>query len=76
MRAEEIIAAVYKRRSEIVREGRRPEKVVLSKANYDLLEDYRRRLPPFPPGIPDYITQYSLFDLPIYVDDSCDCDVL
>lgn len=76
MRAEEIIALIYRKRQELVSRGRRPVKIVLSKENCDTLEDYRRRLPPFPPGVPDYITRYSLFELPIYVDDTTDCEVL
>ena len=76
MRAEEIIASVYKQKRELMRAGKKPEKIVLSKINHTTLEDYRRKLPPFPPGVPDYITQYSLFGLQIFIDNEQDCSVL
>ena len=76
MRAEELIATVYKKKRSLLDGGRSPEKIVMSKANYDILEDYRRRLPPYPPGVPDYITRDSLFGLPIYIDNDHDCDVI
>jgi hypothetical protein len=76
MRAEEIIAQVFKRKRELLLAGEKPEKIILSRENYETLEDYRRKLPPYPPGVPDYIGQYSLFDLPIFIDNSYDCDVV
>ncbi len=75
-RAEEIIASVYKQKRTLIDEGKSPQKVVMSKSNYDMLEDYRRRLPPFPPGVPDYVTQDSLFGLAIYIDNDHECDVI
>ena len=75
-RAEEIIATVFKQKRALMEAGRTPEKVVMSKSNYDMLEDYRRKLPPYPQGIPDYITQDSLFGLAIYIDNDHDCKVV
>ena len=75
MRAEELINSIYKQKAELLKSGAKPEKIVLSRANYDLLEDYRRKLPPLPLGIQDYLTQYTLFDLPIYIDNSFECEV-
>ena len=75
-RAEEIIATVFKQKRALMEAGRTPEKVVMSKTNYDMLEDYRRKLPPYPLGIPDYITQDSLFGLAIYIDNDHDCEVV
>jgi hypothetical protein len=76
VRAEELIASVYRQKRSLVEGGKAPEKVVMSKANYDILEDYRRKLPPYPLGVPDYITRDSLFGLPIYIDNNHDCDVI
>jgi len=74
-RAEEIIATVFKQKRALVEAGRTPEKIVMSKSNYDMLEDYRRKLPPYPPGVPDYMTQDSLFGLTIYIDNDHECEV-
>jgi len=73
VRAEELINRVYTQKSDLLRSGHRPERIVMSRANYDLLEDYRRRLAPLPPGIPDYITRYTLFNLPIYIENDTEC---
>ena len=54
----------------------KPVKIVMPKVNYDLLEDYRRKLPLLADGVPDYFTQYALFGLPIYIDNSLDCEVM
>ena len=75
MRAEELINCIYKQKADLLKAGNRAEKIVMSRTNYDLLEDYRRKLPPFPPGIPDYLTQYTLFGLPIFIDNSYECEV-
>ena len=75
MRAEELINDIFKQKTQLSKSGHTPEMIVMSKNNYDLLEDYRRRLTPFPDGVPDYITQYTIFGLPIFIDNGCECMV-
>ena len=75
MRAEELIVNVFRQKSQLTRGGRHANMVVMSRENYDAIEDYRRKLPPYPPGVPDYLTQHTIFGLPIFIDNECECEV-
>ena len=66
--AQELLLAIWKRRTELVEQGKQPEGVVLSRAQYDLLQSYNARLGELPNQQLDYIEKYRVFDLPIYVD--------
>ena len=75
MRAEELIANVFHQKSRLAQSGSHANMVIMSRGNYDLIEDYRRKLPPYPPGVPDYLSQYAIFGLPIFIDNTCECEV-
>jgi hypothetical protein len=66
--AQELLLAIWKRRTELVEQGKQPEGVVLSRAQYELLQSYNARLGELPNQQLDYIEKYRVFDLPIYVD--------
>jgi len=76
MRAEELINTIYMQKKALLGARTRPVKIIMPKVNYDLLEDYRRKRPLLADGVPDYFTQYALFGLPIYIDNSLDCEVM
>ena len=75
MRAEELIAGVWKQNLECLHEGVTPGKVVMSKSNYELLQRYHAGLGLVRDGAEDYITRYSLFGLTIYIDNSIEYKV-
>jgi hypothetical protein len=66
--AQELLLAIWKRRTELVEQGKQPGGVVLSRAQYELLQSYNARLGELPNQQLDYIEKYRVFDLPIYVD--------
>lgn len=72
MRAEELIAGVWKENRERIEAGASPEKVIMSKENYDILQKYSASLGILLGDVEDYITRYSLFGLTIYIDEGCE----
>jgi len=75
MRAEELIMRAWTQRKELILGGKKPSRVVLSKTSYGLIQEYHRRLGFLPEGVEDYITRYSLFDLPFFLDETEECRV-
>lgn len=69
MRAEELIVEIYRQRSELVEEGRKPVRVVLSAEHYRLMQAYRGRLGEPASREIDYLDSYRIFDLEICVED-------
>ena len=66
---------VWVQRKQLVASGRRPNRVVISRADYRTIQDYHRGLGVLPEGVEDYISQYSLFGLPFFLDEGGDCRV-
>ena len=75
MRAEELIAGVWKQNLDLLNGGREPSKVIMSKSNYELLQRYHAGLGFVQDGAEDYISRYSLFGLAIYIDNRVDYKV-
>jgi hypothetical protein len=70
MRAEDIIAQAYKYKSEFEAQGKKPERIVMTRAQYELVQAWHQRLGELPPGMQDYISRYELFGIPIFIQDS------
>lgn len=75
-RAEELIARAWTQRKHLVESGRVPTGVVVSKLGYNTIQSYHRSLGFLPDGVRDYITRYTLFDLPFLIDEGEECRVL
>lgn len=75
-RAEEIIVEALRQKNEALSRGRTPTGVVLSRTNYDLIQHYHARLGEVQGSVEDYIGQYSLFGMPIYIDNDVACRVI
>ena len=69
MRAEELIVEIYRQRSELAERGLIPERVVLSAAQYKLIQDYRSRLGDLSRRDADYLDLYRVFDLEICIEE-------
>ncbi|NBF38809.1 MAG: hypothetical protein GVY14_00180 [Spirochaetes bacterium] len=72
--AEELILLILKKRTEKEERGDRPTRVVLSMDAYRRIQQYHAELGELPKSI-DYITRDSIFNLPVYIDNSRGCDV-
>ena len=66
--AEELILEVYRQRGALAETGRTPRRVILSRAHYDLIQQYKNSLGRLPEGL-DYLERYRIFDLEICIDD-------
>ena len=75
MRAEEIIVEIYRQKNELTGKGTVPTKVIMTKEQYDTLKRYKARLGELPDNAMDYITEDSLFGLPIFLDNVDQCIV-
>lgn len=75
-RAEEIIVEALRQKNEAVSQGRTPTGVVLSRRNYELVQRYHAGLGEVQGAVEDYIGKYSLFGMPIYIDNEVSCRVL
>ena len=69
MRAEELIVEIYRQRSELVKEGLKPVRVVLSSDHYKLIQSYRGQLGELASREIDYLDPYRIFDLEICVEE-------
>ena len=69
MRAEELIVEIYRQRSELAGQGKRPGRVVMSASHYKLLQAYRARLGELTSQNSDYLETYEVFDLEICVEE-------
>ena len=70
-----VILELWRKRQALREQGRLPRRVVLSIQNYRLLQQYHATLGELPNPDVDYITRYTVFDLPVYIDDSVECNV-
>ena len=68
MRAEEIIAEIYRQKREFLENGRRPNKVALSMEMCRILSRYRETLGVMQGPVPDYLLDETVFGLTICVD--------
>ncbi len=73
--ATELLAEILRQKYVVLESGRQPERVVLSMRNYRLIQAYHATLGETPGSMPDYITRYTIFELPVYIDDTHDCIV-
>ncbi|MFP4372818.1 MAG: hypothetical protein ACLFPO_00630 [Spirochaetaceae bacterium] len=73
--AEELILLILKKRTEKEERGERPTRVVLSMDAYRKIQQYHAELGDLPNESVDYITRESVFNLPVYIDNSRGCDV-
>ena len=65
-RAEEIIAEVYRQLTQARSAGKTATKVVMPKAYWRTVEEYRRVLGPLDGSLPDYLSEDGLFGLEIW----------
>jgi hypothetical protein len=68
MRAEEIVAELWRQIRESYDTGKRPERVVLSPENYRLVRDWHAALGELPDPGRDYISKDTIFNLPVFID--------
>lgn len=66
---------VWTQRKQLLAAGKRPNRVVLSRSAYDIIQAYHRGLGTLPRGVKDYLSRYALFDLPFYLDEGGGCTV-
>ena len=67
-RAEELLVEIYRQKRAAIEEGRTPQRVVLNRTQYDVIQAYHARLGEIPEGQSDYIGRYELFDLEICIE--------
>ncbi|MDF1566899.1 MAG: hypothetical protein P1P77_02645 [Spirochaetaceae bacterium] len=68
-RPEEVIAEVYRQVKAVRETGREPERIVMSRLEWSMVEDYRRQLGVIQGPVPDYLSEDSLFGLEIWYGD-------
>lgn len=68
LRAEEIIAEVYRQITYIRSKKQKPKRIILKKSLWDTVMAYRMTLGDLPADIPDYIAEDKLFGLDIWYD--------
>lgn len=73
--AQRLLVQLWQERQAICTSGRMPQRVVLSMHNYNVLQAYHALLGELPNPNIDYITRYTVFDLPVYIDNCSDCSV-
>ncbi|MFO8064416.1 MAG: hypothetical protein ACQETQ_03545 [Spirochaetota bacterium] len=73
--AEELIALILKRRKEKEERDERPTRVVLSMRNYRKIRYYHATLGELPAEHIDYISEDTIFNLPVYIDNSVEYEV-
>jgi hypothetical protein len=76
LRAEEIILEIYKKKNELYGKGIMPSRIVITKKQLDILLRYKASLGELPDNSMDYITEDTLFGLPIFLDNVEQCTVL
>lgn len=69
MKAEEIIAEVWRQRSEMIEAGKQPERIILSSGDYRRVQEYHVRLGELPKPDMDYIQKDSLFGIPVFIEE-------
>lgn len=67
-RAEELLVEIYRQKRAAIEEGRTPQRVILNRRQYDVIQAYHARLGEIPEGQSDYIGRYELFDLEICIE--------
>ncbi|MFP4377997.1 MAG: hypothetical protein ACLFP4_13220 [Spirochaetales bacterium] len=67
-RPEQVIVEVYRMLREARARGEQPERVIMDRETYDAIQAYRARLGDAPEGQPDYLEQYAIFGLEIFVE--------
>ena len=76
MNAPELIALVWRDRTERIEAGLTPKTLILNPLLYKDLMFYHAKLGELPEGVQDYITTDSLFGLDICLDSSLEYKVL
>jgi hypothetical protein len=75
MRPEEIIVEVYRQKTELLKQGIKPARVILAGSRWDEIRRYKGRMGDLPDGAADYLGQDHLFGLEILIDNDVDCRV-
>ncbi len=70
IRPEEVIVNIYRQKAALLQEGKTPSRVILSRAYYDMLQRYHANLGELKDAGNDYITKYTIFGIPVYLDDT------
>ena len=68
MKAEEIISELWRQIRSMRDEGKKPEKVILSPDNYKTVQLWHAALGELPDPSKDYISKYSIFNLPVFIE--------
>jgi len=71
----ELLAEILKQKRALIDAGARPERVVLSMTNYRAIQLFHATLGEAPEIMPDYITRYTIFELPVFIDNDHHCTV-
>jgi hypothetical protein len=67
-RAEELIATILAQKQRRLSEGENPVRVVLSRTQYRIIQDYRNHLGEASSTSLEYLTRYEIFGLEICVE--------
>ena len=68
MKAEEILAEVWRQIRDIRGRGGLPARIVISPEAYRLVQEYRAGLGSLENPEMDYLSRHSIFTLPVYVE--------
>ena len=67
--AQEILLRLFSQKRDVIAAGKTPSRVVLSMQNYRTVQAFHASLGELPNPEIDYITRYTIFDLPVYTED-------
>lgn len=76
MRAEELILRVWTQKKRLLAAGKSPVRIVISRNDYTTIQEYHKVIGFLPEGVEDYISRYTLFDLPFFLDETGECNVV
>lgn len=68
MRAEELVAEIYRQKNELQTNGKYPKTVVMNSSSYNTIQDWHKTLGTLEGTIPDYISKETIFGLDILLD--------
>lgn len=74
-RPEELIAETYRQILAFRETGRIPERIVMSRSLWSIVDDYRKKLGILEGPLPDYLSEEGLFGLEIWYGDSLEIRV-
>ena len=70
--AQEILLVLFSQKRDLIAAGGSPTRVVLSMQNYRTVQRFHASLGELPNPEIDYITRYTIFDLPVFTEEGTD----